>query len=98
MVEYYAQKTHSLRYTEAFSYATGPSVVRAFFLFHHPVFIFQVAHQNISSIDLDALSMSDASSIASPDHRSDFGHRVLVNYIVFEILLNHTQRFRFSRS
>ena len=98
MVQSYAQKTQSLRYTEAFSYATGPSIVRAFFLFHNPVFIVQVAHQNISSIDLDTLSMSDASSIASPDHRSDLGHRVLVNYVVFENLLNHTQRFFFSRS
>jgi hypothetical protein len=54
------------------------------------VFVTQVAHQNISSIDLDALSVSDASSVASP---SGLGHGVMVNYLVFETLPNHTQRF-----
>lgn len=57
------------------------------------VFVIQVAHQNISSIDLDALSVSDASSIARPDHRSGLGHGVMVNYLVFETLPNHTQQF-----
>ena len=57
------------------------------------VFVIQVAHQNISSIDLDALSVSDASSIASPDHMSGLGHGVMVNHSLFESLPNHTQRF-----
>ena len=57
------------------------------------MFVIQVTHQNISSIDLDALSVSDASSIGSPDHRSGLGHGVMVNHLVFEILPNHTQRF-----
>lgn len=73
----------------------GAFCCMCFFSLQKPVFIIQIAHQNISSIDLDALSMSDASSIASPDHRSDLGHGVLVNYLVFETLLNHTQRFAF---
>jgi len=56
-------KTQSLRYTESFSYAAGPSV-------------------NISSIDLDALSVSDTSSIARPDHRSGLGHGVMSRLVV----------------
>ncbi|KIM49558.1 hypothetical protein M413DRAFT_407739 [Hebeloma cylindrosporum] len=57
-------KTQSLRYTESFSYATGPSI-------------------NISSIDLDALSMSDSSSDASLDERLELGHQVLSRVAVF---------------